>query len=346
MRSFIFILTLMLGTASVEAVQAQAISKANRQVLQKLDDSLQLYGNSMLDELLVTDRLRADSMFTRLLVRALQVPHSFYYSFDSMQIAPVLYPTDSSFRIITWHLPMNEDNYRQKGVIQMNTANGALKIFPLFDASDYSEETLMDSVRTPQNWVGAVYYQMLEHSTENGKVYTLLGYDENGALTTRKWIETLTFLATGEPRFGGDFFVVKNDSIFPAGSKRFLVEYKKEGRARVNYDALDSMIIMDNLVSESNEPEKKYTLIPGGDYEAFKWKNGRWHFIDKLFMEQRGDGNEPRPMTILDEQGNADEQVLQQQSDKNIKAAAAKEKKETMPAKKNSKPPAKKKTEQ
>jgi hypothetical protein len=315
----------LVSFAMPAAAQTQKITAGNQKLLRSIDDSLQDFGAKMLDELMPTDRLRADSMFTRLLVRAMRVPYSFYYHFDSMDVAPVLYPDDSSFRIITWHLPMNEDNFRQKGVIQMNTADGSIRIFPLFDASDYSEETLRDSVRTPQTWIGAVYYKVIQQTVAQQKVYTLLGYDENGGMTTRKWIETLTFNEQQEPRFGGDYFAVNNDSIFPAGSKRYLIEYKKEGRARLNYDEQDSLIVMDHLVSETNEPDKKYTLIPGGDYEAFKWNKGRWQFIDKLYMEQRGDGNEPTPMTILDKDGNADEEALMKQTEKNIKGAEEQE---------------------
>lgn len=330
--------TLLLASQS----HAQQIAPADLKRLQKLDDSLQEYGNKMLDELMATDRLRADSMFTRLLVRAMRVSNSYYYMFDSMQMAPVLYPADSSFRIITWHLQMNDDNYRQKGVIQMNTPDGSVKFVPLFDVSDYSEHPL-DSVRNNQQWIGAVYYKILQHTVANKPVYTLLGYDENSELSTRKWIEPLTFTENGEPQFGGDYFFVGNDSILPKGSKRFVIEYKKEGRARINYDEEDSLIVIDNLVSETGEPEKKYTLIPGGDYEAFKWDNTGWKFIDKLFMEQRGDGNEPKPMLILNDDGTANEDVLQKQTEKNIKTAEEKEKKAAEKQPVPAKTPAKKK---
>ena len=343
MRKWILLACLFSGFALAQPAQAQPLNASSLRLLRSIDDSLQDYGNRMLDELMAPDRLRADSMFTRLLVRALRVPYSFHYPFDSMQMAPVVYPDDSSFRIITWHLPMNEDNFRQKGVIQMNTPDGSIRIFPLFDASDYSEETLRDSIRTPQTWIGAVYYKVIQQQQGDKKVYTLLGYDENSSLTTRKWIDILTFNEAGEPRFGGgQYFFVNNDSIFPRGSQRYYIEYKKEGRARLNYDELDSLIVMDHLVSETGEPERKYTLIPGGDYEAFKWQNGRWTFIDKLFMEQRGDGNEPRPMTILDDMGNANEETLQKQTEKNLKTAAEKEKKAATPEKKGTTTPKKK----
>jgi hypothetical protein len=59
------------------------------------------------------------------------------------------------------------------------------------------------------------------------------------------------------------------------------------------------MIIFDHLISESNEPAKKYTYIPDGDYEGFKWVNGKWQHIEKVFNQKLEDGQAPvvKPVT-------------------------------------------------
>jgi hypothetical protein len=56
------------------------------------------------------------------------------------------------------------------------------------------------------------------------------------------------------------------------------------------------MILYDHLISETNEPKKKYTLIPDGDYEGFQWKNGQWLHIDKVFKQKLEDGQAPIPI--------------------------------------------------
>jgi hypothetical protein len=61
----------------------------------------------------------------------------------------------------------------------------------------------------------------------------------------------------------------------------------------MQYDEEMDMIIYDHLISESNEPKKKYTYIPDGDYEGFKWKNGQWVHIDKVFTFKLKDGEAP-----------------------------------------------------
>lgn len=200
----------------------------------------------------------------------------------------------------------------------MNTPDGSLKIFPLYDVSNFTDVP-QDSIRTPQNWIGAVYYKIIQKSWQDKNVYTLLGYDENDLRTTRKWMEILSFNEHGEPRFGGNFTIPPDSgNVKPTIVKRYLMEYKKDASAKLNYDPEEDVIIMDHLVSESNEPQKKFTLVPGGDYEAFKWQNGAWFNEPSMYIENRGDNNEPRPATILSDNGELDENKLNEISEKNM----------------------------
>lgn len=50
------------------------------------------------------------------------------------------------------------------------------------------------------------------------------------------------------------------------------------------------MIVMEHLISESNSPDKKYTLVGDGDYEGLKWINGKWVHVSKIFNEVTPEG--------------------------------------------------------
>ncbi len=76
-------------------------------------------------------RFRADTNFIRSLVKALKLPNSFEYPFDSLQTISRLYAPDSSFRIFTWQYKKDNLLYLQEGAIQMNQPDGSLKLFPL-----------------------------------------------------------------------------------------------------------------------------------------------------------------------------------------------------------------------
>lgn len=254
-----------------------AHTQDNRMQLQQIEDELKPLAYAILNEDQFLDRFKADSVFTRGLVRALRTPHSFRYRFDSLITISQQYAPDSSFRIFTWQIQMEDMNhFRQKGAIQMRTNDGSLKLIPLFDASKFTEAPF-DSVRTNQNWIGAVYYNIIQTTYNNRKYYTLFGYDENDARSSRKWMEVMTFDANGNPQFGGRYFNYREDDIKPKQPAfRFCLEYKKDANAKLNYDPELNMIVMAHLVSEEGDNKKKHTLVPYGTFEGFKWLGGKW----------------------------------------------------------------------
>ncbi len=314
MKYILFCLLLLTGFCQLSA---QKITKENLKQLQQAEAAIKGFGKAMITEEEWFDRFQADSFFTRGLVQALKINNSFYYPFDSLETISKLYAPDTSFRIFTWQVVRDFEYNRQRGAIQMRTADGSLKIFPLFDYSDFAKNP-NDSIRDNQHWIGAIYYKVLLNTFNEKKYYTLLGYDDNTARSNKKWIEVLTFNADGKPQFGGRYFQYANDSIKPAQPAfRFNLEYKKDAKARLNYDEETAMIIFDHLISESDETRNKYTLIPDGTYEAFKWIGGRWVHVRKLDNLNLGDGKEPREDLLYDDNGNVNQKKLDEQSKKN-----------------------------
>jgi hypothetical protein len=294
------------------------ISASNLVQLRKIEDSMKTYGNQMITEKTASQRFMADSVFIKMMVRALRTPNSFYYPFDSLETVSRIYAPDSSFRIFSWQFTRDEDYYRQRGAIQMKTADGSLKLFPLVDMSNFTAAP-QDSIRIGNNWIGAIYYGIVEKTFNGKKYYTLLGFDDNNMRSTKKWIEVLSFDDKGRPIFGGPFFSIPTAEIRTSGSRnaRFMLEYKKDGRARLNYDKELDMIVYDHLISETNEPDKAYTMVPDGDYQGFKWANGKWVLVDKVFDYKLQDGQAPLPAPLRDANGKNDELKLMQQSEKN-----------------------------
>jgi len=296
MRTLILFLAFCL---SVISLQAQSLTINEKKWFKLREDSLKNFAAEILYGREASNRFRADSHFTRTLVRTLVQKNSFKHRFDSLVTISKLYPSDSSFRLFTWQV-VKDDNYcRQRGFIQMKTKDGSLKLFPLIDYSEFISDD--DSITTNTHWIGAIYYRIIEKAHQNQKYYTLLGYDENNVRTAKKWIDILWFNDEGLPVFGKrEVFSFEKDSVRRPSQNRFQLEYRKDGRARIQYDEELDLIIYDHLISESNEPQKKYTLIPDGDYEGFRWVNGRWLHIDKVFDLDLEDGNAPVPLPIKD----------------------------------------------
>jgi hypothetical protein len=276
----------------------QPLTKSAKALLKIKEDSLSVIGKQIVASEEASVRFRSDSQFTRLLVRSLKTPFSFNYPFDSLTTISRLYSPDSLFRIFTWQVSRDADLHRRHGAIQMRTADGSLKLFPLIDRSIVIQNQ-EDTVTNNEWWIGAIYYRVIKKEYNNKNYYTLFGYDENSIRSTKKRIEVLTFDEKGSPVFGGKYFTFEKDTINKPVQSRYTIEYKKNGNGRILYDDELDMIIYDHLISESNEPAKKFTYIPDGDYEGFKWVNGKWQHIEKVFNKKREDGQAPvlKPFT-------------------------------------------------
>jgi hypothetical protein len=314
-----YLLAAICLTAVCFSAKAQVLSPGQQAEFLNREDSLKGFAYNIVNAEDATDRFIADSNFVRSLVRALRLPYSFYYPFDSLETISRLYSPDSAFRIFTWQYKKDDYLYLQEGAIQMQEPDGSLKLFPLFDYSMFTAKPL-DSVRTRRNWIGAIYYRIILKTYEGRKYYTLLGFDDYSETSNKKWMEVLTFGPNGDPQFGGPYFSFQQDSVRKPTQYRFNIEYKKEAATRLNYDPDMDMIVYDHLVPEGDQPEKKDTYVPDGDFEAFQWKDGHWVHVDReLFTFKLKDGQFPTDAKILDDQGKVDEAKLQEQSDKNAK---------------------------
>lgn len=94
------------------------------------------------------------------------------------------------------------------------------------------------------------------------------------------------------------------------------------------------MVIMDHLISETQEPHRPETYIPDGDFEGFQWKNGAWVHVSRVFPDVPDEfkkvdpflGNAPMDEAIRNKDGTIDEKILEERSRKNIEKAEEKSK--------------------
>jgi hypothetical protein len=88
----------------VADVNAQSPQKTFGASMPLRQDSMKQYAFDIVNAASAAERFNADSVFTKMLVRALKEPYSFYFPFDSLQTISRLYAPDSSFRIFTWQV--------------------------------------------------------------------------------------------------------------------------------------------------------------------------------------------------------------------------------------------------
>lgn len=259
---------LVLFTISFQLLPAQNKVDNNGVELQKMASLIQENNTE-------NGRYEADSIFTRKLVQTLKTPYSFNFHFDSLISIRHITAPDSSFKLYSWQLDLGEGLYKQRAALQINTADGNLKLLPFFDKSNELDIPEKASI-SRKKWMGAIYYDIIETSFNSIKYYTLLGFDEYNETMSRKIIEVLHF-DENEPILGGDFFVYPKDDTYPlAPIQRFIYTYKKGSNAYIRYEKETGKLTLSELTSISNNLKDKSTLVPTGNEVYFIWNNGKW----------------------------------------------------------------------
>ena len=267
-------------------VFSQNIAPQDMEKFQIMEDSMVVTADSMYEAFIPDLRIGYSERFARQLVRALKIPGSWYYPFDKLKgKINIIAADDNNFRIFNWEITPSNITKRYYGAIQL--PGEKLKLIGL---NDYSEETgkgAEDSVLTNGKWFGALYYRILSNEVQGRKVYTLFGYNAASPLVNRKLLDPM-LIEDGHVTFGAPVFAVASKNFPQQRIKRFILEYKKEVQVSMNWDNEKQEIIFDKLVSQVNDPHRKYTFVPSGQYDGFKWGNESWNYLQDLI-----------PITIL-----------------------------------------------
>jgi hypothetical protein len=300
MKRLLFALLLFFTVFSAQA-QAGKIAEADLPVLKEFEDTLALCGFFVVNDSIAENRFATCKKLITTLVQALKTKNSFNYPFERLKTVSIQYPPDSTFRIFTWQLYVDVDDYRYYGAIQMNTPD--LKLFPLIDRS-YEIESEESELLTPDRWYGSLYYNLRQFDTAEGRKYLLFGYDGYSLYNKRKLIDVLSF-KDGKALFGAPVFVEENkENGAQTIRNRIVKEYSAEASFKLNYDETWGLILFDHLTTMGGSYGQGLAMVPDGTYEGYKLENGRWHWVEKFWTEEMDEA--PRPEPVLDTRNGKD----------------------------------------
>ncbi len=267
--------------------------------LAQMDDTLALVADSMFTCFIPDERPLYCEKFIRGLVRALKTPNSYAYAFPKLrEKINIIAPEDGSFRIFNWVIAPSQNSRRYYGAVQMPGEH--LKLFPLIDYSPEVAKDFTDSIFTNTKWYGALYYRIIKTEQNGEPFYTALGLNAGSPIANKKIMEPLIF-EQDKIVFGAPVFAVKNELNQPIN--RFVMEYKKDIQASMNWDNNQKLVYFDRLVSSVNDPNRKYTFVPSGQYDGFRWSDGQWQFVADLIPVQNfKDGEAPAPSPLIQKQ--------------------------------------------
>ena len=292
MKPIIFTLFFILGLVSLTPLKAQklptgSVNRIDSLHLDSLNDleiRLEALGKLMITSTDEQERLTSAYHFVKSFVKALRIENSYFYNFDTIKNISVLPSPDNIFRVITWNLALNSQNYRNYGVIQLNPdyiktvkdTTNLRSYYPLIDRSDYIKNAL-DTTLSSEHWFGALYYKIIANTYKKQTYYTLIGWDGNTMMSNKKIVESLYF-ENNEPRFGASIFDLK-DKRFKQPLKRMIFEYNNSANMVLRYEPSKNIIVQENVAptrpQDYGHPE---TYVPDGSYDFYKFnkKTGHW----------------------------------------------------------------------
>ncbi len=278
--------------------RAGELTPEAREQLRRAEDTLAVFAFAITNDTSSEMRFLACKSLITGLVRALKIENSFRYPFERLGSVSILMPPDSSFRIFTWQLFVDDSTYRHYGAIQMNQRE--IKLFPLIDRRFDLVNMPTREALPPNRWYGAVYYNLRPFETRQGRMYLLFGFDGHSFFEKRKVMDVLSFDAKGEPVLGAPVFE-RNGQL---GEYRLILEYSAEAKVKLNWDDYYKMVLFDHLIPWTSPHTGGITHVPDGSYDGFKYERGRWVFVEKVFRDSQEEA--PRPYPVLDEKNRRD----------------------------------------
>jgi len=301
-KTFAFLLILLAATGAQAQSKNRKTEKLSPEALERLrigEDTLALLAYAVVNDSIEQERFATCRALIQTLVRTLKVENSFQYQFARLKSVSILAPPDSSFRIFTWQLFVNDSTYRYYGAIQMNSRE--LQLFPLIDRSADMDERPVSEQLQHDRWYGALYYNLRQFDTKQGPRYLLFGYDAYAFFEKRKIIEVLSFDGGGKPVFGAPVFDRPDAKTV---EHRLLFEYSAEASVRVNWDEQYQMVLFDHLIPWPSPFGRGISFVPDGSYDGLKLEKGRWKYITKVFNDVMEEA--PRPEPVLDSRQDKD----------------------------------------
>ncbi len=226
-------------------------------------------------------RVVASNELEELLQKTLEMEGSYAYNFKDLEGISILQAPNKDFRIFSWQLYVDKNDYQYRGFIQKKDG----KVYKLDDKSDEMRGVEF-SLLKPEKWYGALYYNMQAFEHEGQACYLLFGLDSYGFFNRRKILEVLYFDESGQPMFGKTVLEMKDGRGQLRQVKRMIMEYSATVSVTLNYNKNLQKVVFDHLVYGSPVKGEMPTNVPDGSYSGMEMtKEGFWRYVDKVYKD-------------------------------------------------------------
>lgn len=199
-------------------------------------------------------------------------------------------PSDGAFRLFTWNVRNADGSFRYEGFLLVRQKHGQV-LTELRDMTDHI--TSPASVQlSPENWYGALYYEVIPVKRGAKTWYTLLGWKGVSDIETQKVVEVLSLTPT--TKFGA--------AAFPEGRKRnmrILFAYSAQGKMTLKWDPAHLSIVADHLApTDPAFAGNPAFTAPDMTYDAYYWDKDHWEMqrdVDVRGTDKQRPFKAPKP---------------------------------------------------
>ena len=292
MRITLFFLTLFVGLASMaQRVKVKPEDSTYIDSIRNFEYQLEGLSYNIINANDKVERITSCYYFIQTLKKALQVPNSFDYNFESIKTVSTIRSDDEKFRVFTWNLLLDSGKYMYFGAMQMNNAD-SLELYGLYDSSEYNKDVYYAQFDN-HHWMGGLIYQMHHYKYKKKDYYITFAWDGQDDKTNRKIVDVLWFDEEGKPNFGEEMFDFDGDL-----QSRIIFDFNDKAAMLLRYDQDEEAIVFANLVPINPLMKGMYeNYVPDGTYDYLKFEKGIWRRY-KMVFESRGKkhGNDLRRM--------------------------------------------------
>lgn len=287
--------SIVLVAAMVLTISLQAQNKERMQSYQtRLSALVERVATAPTDN----ERYLASEDAVALLSSALEEEGSEKWHWELPNYASVLTSPDGHLRLFTWAVVRDNGEFECFGAVQFYNDREEEYQYQLLN--DKSEDIMNreESMLTADNWLGAVYQQIIQTQMGERTLYTLLGWNGVDNLTERKIIEPV-IIRGGVPQFGAAAFRRERNL------RRIVLEYSNDAMVQLCYETQvvqeiqrervkvkgtnrhrtiekvtehkEKMIIFDEVESQVPGMEGLFQYyVPSGVELAYAFVDGKW----------------------------------------------------------------------
>jgi hypothetical protein len=277
-KNLIYIISVfLLSCATLNSFAQPGKTNASAQ-LNVYQDSLVKLSKALFTSTNNQDRFSKNGSFVKTLVTALKTTNSFNFSFDGLESISHVVSPDKTFKIFSWFVPTDEGGYRFFGSIQIRTADGSLKLFPLIDNTENFKD--LNAITDNKNWLGSRYYEIVPIvSPGKPTAYALLGWKGNNTKTSKKVIEILSF-ENNLPVFGKDIIEGPKNTT---AKRRIVYEYNKLNSMTLRWDKAAGMIVLDHLAPINPEMAGNFEYYASDlSFDGYKPTAGKLKLVENI----------------------------------------------------------------